>query len=42
MKDEIVPMVNKFPCDYIFQLDGAEFESLKSKILISNNPNLEV
>ena len=30
---------NKFPRDYIFQLDGAEFESLKSKILISNNPN---
>ena len=31
--------LNKFPRDYIFQLDGAEFESLKSKILISNNPN---
>ena len=30
---------NKFPRDYIFQLDGVEFESLKSKILISNNPN---
>ena len=24
---------NKFPRDYIFQLNGAEFEGLKSKIL---------
>ena len=30
---------NKFPLDYIFRLDGTEFEGLKSKILISNNPN---